>query len=198
MIVLLKGPNDLVFDLAAAASGSPITARTARATATAPASSTRGRTGLRQSSRPSSRLTPVRTESGSRRAQWIASTWPRDVDSAAVFYWWTSTTPGAFHPPQRLARPTAATSSAGVGGLQLFDSLAIDGDGNVCVLYHRQRRHHRDHHPSGRSARARPPAPTRSPPTSVSAGPTCAPPTSRCRERASWCGLGLAAAGARH
>src|SRR5262245_14262207 len=59
----LRGPNDLVFDTAAA-SGSPTTASCAGATEIAPASSTRAPTG--RSSRRSSSRSTGRTASGSR------------------------------------------------------------------------------------------------------------------------------------
>ena len=104
-----------------------------------------------------------------------------ETTTGRVFYWELDG-PGAIRRNPR--SPNGGHFLAGVAGLQLFDSLAIDGDGNVCVATI----------VNGGITVISPkgevlehvPCPTRSPPTSASAGPICAPPTSRCRERASW------------
>ena len=84
-----------------------------------------------------------------------------------------------------LAAATGASAWPACPGMQLLDSLAVDGDGNVCVatlvnggitVISPDGR--------GRSSTCRPTI--CSPRTSASAGRTCAPPTSPCRARAGW------------
>jgi gluconolactonase len=53
-----------------------------------------------------------------------------ETTSGRVFYWELDG-PGSIRRNPR--SPNGGHFLAGVGGLQLFDSLAIDGDGNVCV-----------------------------------------------------------------
>jgi gluconolactonase len=54
------------------------------------------------------------------------------VDSAAGRVWmWELDGPGSI--ARKRGAPMGATLVGGLGGYQLFDSLAIDGAGNVCV-----------------------------------------------------------------
>ena len=124
----LRGPNDLVFDDAAAASGSPTTARCATASAT----------GHRRLLRPARRLldprggVPARLaerRSGCRRTA-RASTSPRPSPAGSGSG--TSSARARCADGMPLA-PGGGTLLAGLPGFQLLDSLAVDGDGNVCV-----------------------------------------------------------------
>ena len=47
-------------------------------------------------------------------------------------YWWDVSGPGELVQAEGVF-PHGGTLLAGLPGLQLFDSLAVDGDGNVCV-----------------------------------------------------------------
>ena len=112
-----------------AASGSPTTARSASATATAPASTTRAPT-ARRSARSSSRSTR-RTASASRptaSALYVG----RDLHRPRLV---RGTSPGRAQVAarRRLRARRRQRCSPACPGFQLFDSLAVDGAGNVCV-----------------------------------------------------------------
>ena len=115
----LVGPNDLVFD-ATAASTSPIMASTGGAFGLSARSSTRRPT-VRRSAKSCS-LPIRRTVSGSRRtgrALYAAETFTGRV------YAWTLTAPGEVSGPGEVI--------CGLPGMQYFDSLGVDSDGNVVV-----------------------------------------------------------------
>jgi gluconolactonase len=51
----------------------------------------------------------------------------------ACLWWWELTGPGQVKPAEGALLPHAGTLLTRVPGFQFFDSLGVDGDGNVCV-----------------------------------------------------------------
>ena len=123
----LKGPNDLVFDRAG---GFWFTDHGK--------THERDRRPRRPLLRPARRLarrggrcsrSTAPTASACRRTR-TGSTWPRPTPAGCG--WWRIAAPGRLD-THRSARRRGATCVAGLPGEQLLDSLAVDGEGHVCV-----------------------------------------------------------------
>ncbi len=121
----LKGPNDLVFDRSGGFWFTDHGKNRAR---------DRDRTGVFYARPDGSSIVemifPVETPNGLGLSPQEDRLYVAETVSGRVYYW-DLDGPGSIKRNER--SPNGGHFLAGVGGLQLFDSLAIDGDGNVCV-----------------------------------------------------------------
>jgi gluconolactonase len=123
--VPLKGPNDLVFDRTGGFWFTDHGKNRAR---------DRDRTGVFYARHDGSSIVeaifPIETPNGLGLSPREDRLYVAETVTGRIYYW-DLDGPGSIRRNER--SPNGGHFLAGVGGLQLFDSLAIDSDGNVCV-----------------------------------------------------------------